>query len=642
MTWLGLLIHFPATRPVLWFSVSALTVIIASALHFYSQRTEFSIEFLFSLALIYAGFSMGTEYAWLKLAYFPFIIFVSIFYSLSVVMPFALLIPFIELRTFFVKETFAETMAFSLFLIMTAVLSSLANRKLRTERQKAISDFEKIRKSAREISQETEMESLDSDEVISHYFAAILKADEEINELLLTIRQAVLADSVQFFIPHDTSFVLRGATGEKGDIIIAGNGIVSASLRDKKPFFSDDLNEKKTPVGYIKNMKITSLITLPIMDGSVPIGVLTVDSARYQAFSETDKNTVQMLSNQLIRILERERVYTVIKRNISGLRILKDGSSTLVTSLDMVVIINKLCSAAQTIVSSQVFFFLLDSKGFELKYHSGVFTGEKRRFHFRGTIINFALENKQRHYVSDTTEYRIPIMPFETKNIRSVIAIPMLYENKLLGMFVMLSERRDFLDTFQVEVLEVLCNQASVSIANAQLHAEIEELATTDGLTGLYNHRLFQEKLTEEFRRLNRYSSPLSLMLIDIDHFKKVNDTYGHPVGDLVLKGVSKIIREEIREMDVPARYGGEEFAVLLPATETEGAKNIAERLRKSVMGKTFSADGRSLHVTVSIGIATALIDAKSKEELIEKSDQALYYAKHNGRNQSAIWKSIS
>jgi len=330
-----------------------------------------------------------------------------------------------------------------------------------------------------------------------------------------------------------------------------------------------------------------------------------------------------------------------MKRDVSGLKILKEGSSNLATSLDIDVIAKKLCGVAETIASSRVFFFLRDSQGFELKYNNWGFNSEKKRSHFKGTIVNFAIENKQRHYVSDTTEYRVPIMPFETKNIRSVIAFPMLYEQELLGLFVMLSEKRDFLDTFHIGLLEVLCNQASISIANAQLHAEIEKLATTDGLTGLYNHRRFQENLTEEFKRLNRQSSPVSLILTDIDYFKKVNDNYGHPAGDIVLKGVSKIIREQIRDVDVPARYGGEEFAVILPGTDAEGAKNIAERLRKKVMDATFSADGKSLKITISIGIATAPVDAKGKEELIEKTDKALYHAKHNGRNQSVIWNSI-
>jgi len=578
------------------------------------------------------------NFTWLKPAYFPFIIFVSAFYSLKIIIPFSFLIPLLELRTFLVKETFVGEIAFSFFLILTAATSSLIYRRLRNEKQKAVSELEKIKSSAREISPESEMGSLDSNEVISHCFAAMLRTDEEIKELLLTIRQAVLADSANLFVSYDNSYTLRCSTEDNSDIEITGKGMVSASIRDKKPFFSGDLDEKAAEAGYTKNTKISSLIVFPIMDGPVSIGLLTVDSSRYQAFSETDKDTVQMFAKQLVRILERERIYMLIKRDVSVLKILKDGSANLAASLDINVIAQSLCSVAENIAGSQVFFFLLDSQGFELKYHTGVFTGEKKQSHFKGTIINFAIENKQRHYVSDTTEYRIPVMPFATKNVRSVIAVPMLYKNEILGVFVMLSEKRNFIDMFQIRLLEVLCNQASITIANAKLYAKIEKLATTDGLTGLYNHRRFQEMLSEEFKRLNRYPSPVSLILVDIDYFKKVNDACGHPVGDLVLKGVSEIIREEIRDIDVPARYGGEEFAVILPGADTESSKIIAERLRKAVMDKTFPLDGKSLKVTISLGIATAPVDAKYKEELIEKTDQALYHAKHSGRNQSVSW----
>jgi diguanylate cyclase (GGDEF)-like protein len=130
-------------------------------------------------------------------------------------------------------------------------------------------------------------------------------------------------------------------------------------------------------------------------------------------------------------------------------------------------------------------------------------------------------------------------------------------------------------------------------------------------------------------------------MLTDIDFFKKVNDTYGHPVGDVVLKGVSKVIQESLRDIDIPARYGGEEFAVILPGTDGPGARIIAERVREAVQEKTFSADSKSFKVSISIGIAVSPVDAKRKEELIEKADQALYHAKHNGRNQTVLWNSI-
>jgi two-component system, cell cycle response regulator len=641
--WIGLFLDFPVTKPGLWFSISVSTLFIIAALHFISKQREFQIAFVFALSLVYSGIISAVHLPWLKVAYFPFVALAASFYSPKSVILLSFLISMLYLKSYFTKETVFAEVAFSFFLILTAAISAFAYEKLRNKEKQAVSNFEKVKSRVREISRESEMESLDNEEAISHYYAEILKTDEEIKELLLTLRHSVLSDSASLFVSNGTDFEVRSSTCEKGEIIISGNGILSGCMQNRNIFFSGDLNEKGADIGYIKNLKISSLIVIPLIDGPVITGLLVVDSSRFQAFSETDNHTVQMFAKQLVRVLERERVYMIIKREVSGLKILKKGSSDLVTSLDINFISQKLSNAANDIANSQNFFFLKRTGKFELKQHTGTFAEKRKRFHLRGTILSLAVENplKMHHYVSDTTGHPLQVMPFETKHVRSVLAVPMRFKNVLLGVFVMLSDKRDFLDSVQINLLEVLCNQASAAIANANLHAEIEKLATTDGLTGLFNHRWFQEKLSEEFKRMDRYTSPVSLILTDIDHFKKVNDTYGHPAGDSVLKEVSKIIRKEIRDVDIPARYGGEEFAVILPGTDSEGCKKIAERLRTAVMGKTFSADGKELKVTISIGIATAPVDSKTKEELIEKTDQALYNAKNNGRNRSVTWSEI-
>ena len=650
LTWVGLLKDFPATMPVLWFSFSAAISIAYSILHFSSKRKKASVEFLFSITLLFAGIIAALNLAWLKPVYFPLVISASAFYGWQTVVPLSFLVMLLRLKALFVNETFLEEIAFSASLLLTAVISSAILDIFRPEtpsssekeKGKDYTALKTIKHTATAMP-ETDTELIDSPELlgVSHYFASLLKTDEEIKELLLTIKHAVFANSVNFFMPYQNGFMLRCSTEEKGDIIVTGKGIIAECFKTKKVFYSGEINESISEIGYIKNSKISSVLAVSVMDGYALTGVLTADSSIYHAFSEPVRNTVQMFASHLVRIIERERIYPKLKRDYNGLKILNEESAKLVSSLNLNVIAEKLCEGAEKIASSHAFFFMVSGKQFELIHHTGSISGNKTAFDLKGTFINMAVENRQPIYMADMKDYRASVLPFSAGNIRSIFVIPLIYESKLLGLFVMSFEKADFLDTFQIELLKVMCNQAATSIANAKLHAEIEKLATTDGLTGLFNHRVFQEKLSEELKKLSRYSEPSSLLLADIDFFKKINDTYGHPAGDFVLKEVSKIIREAIRDIDIPARYGGEEFAAILPRTDSKGAMNIAERLRKAVMSGSFSSDTSSLRVTLSIGIATTPLDAKTKEELIEKADNALYYAKHNGRNRSVLWSEI-
>lgn len=164
---------------------------------------------------------------------------------------------------------------------------------------------------------------------------------------------------------------------------------------------------------------------------------------------------------------------------------------------------------------------------------------------------------------------------------------------------------------------------------------QLQELANQDGLTGLYNHRYFHEQLSKDLLRARRYHESLSCVLLDIDYFKKFNDTHGHQTGDVVLSTLGQVIEDSIRDSDFAARYGGEEFALILYHTDGSGAYDVAERLRQMVEDCEVHDKGNVLHVTISVGVATfpheAIDDSK---ELIECADKALYKAKENGRNR--------
>ncbi|MHB1233543.1 MAG: GGDEF domain-containing protein [Burkholderiales bacterium] len=166
------------------------------------------------------------------------------------------------------------------------------------------------------------------------------------------------------------------------------------------------------------------------------------------------------------------------------------------------------------------------------------------------------------------------------------------------------------------------------------------ELATRDGLTRLYNHRTFYTLLSDELARLQRFKRPVSLLMLDIDRFKRVNDTYGHQAGDAVIRDMSELISQQLRTIDRVCRYGGEEIAVILPEIDPDAAANIAERLRASVETHLFEV-GATVRITISIGVASSPTDGGSADTLVAAADAALYVAKRSGRNQISRRKSV-
>jgi diguanylate cyclase (GGDEF)-like protein len=189
------------------------------------------------------------------------------------------------------------------------------------------------------------------------------------------------------------------------------------------------------------------------------------------------------------------------------------------------------------------------------------------------------------------------------------------------------------LDPKDKEKFSILAHQFALALRRLKLLKDIETLAITDGLTGVYTRRYFLERFEEEIKRSDLRRSALAFLMIDADHFKMVNDQHGHLAGDQVLKEISNIIQENVREIDIVGRFGGEEFCVVLPDTELDGAKVVAERIRKSTEKRLIKAYDSTLRVTLSIGIAIYPSDGKLLEELMDKADWALYRAKSQGRN---------
>ncbi len=208
---------------------------------------------------------------------------------------------------------------------------------------------------------------------------------------------------------------------------------------------------------------------------------------------------------------------------------------------------------------------------------------------------------------------------------------------RVLGL-VSVARRDEAFTDAESELFSYLANRAGLSIENADLHQTVRRQAVTDELTGLFNHRRFQEVMATEMERAKRFHHELGLIMLDLDNFKRVNDTYGHMQGDLVLREVARVLKESSREVDEPARYGGEEMAVALPQTDLDGAYQFAERVRQRIEALELPLiDGPgSLHVTASFGAAAVEGDgAADKDALVAAADAALYRAKRSGKNRT-------
>jgi len=232
----------------------------------------------------------------------------------------------------------------------------------------------------------------------------------------------------------------------------------------------------------------------------------------------------------------------------------------------------------------------------------------------------------------------MPDLP-KSSPARSVLAVPLLSRGRLIGVLVGLDRQRAGHFTGQdARLLSLLLEPAAVAIDNALLLKRSEELSVTDDLTKLFNSRYLNATLRREVERSKRYRTPVSLIFLDLDGFKNVNDQHGHLWGSRTLVEVGRVIGSTVREIDVVSRFGGDEFTVILPQTGPEGAAIIAERIRQKIEETTFLASyGLEVRITASLGIASFPDHGRTKDDLLARADQAMYLVKGRGKNGVAL-----
>jgi len=431
------------------------------------------------------------------------------------------------------------------------------------------------------------------------------------------------------------------------DAFPAGEGVLGAVLKRRAAV---RLCGPLKGINYYEDVPpVRSVLAVPVVEaqgGDAIRGVLVADRLEEAPFTEEDERLLAIVAGETLRAIEVERVLTYVRRA-------RDEKDRLFRAIEELNRASKTSEAVAAALDTAKTMGRLDFAAITLAEEEG---GKRRHRIVRacGTPSARSLDSYQFEdntgLVANVVRYGVllpgrdvrsmekPIVFDESllvKGVSSLKILPLRAGERILGTLVVGSRRKAAFDDELVRNLEVLAIQVAQSMLRAHLFEQMERMATTDGLTGLVNHRTFQTRFDEALQLANRYEKKVAFVLTDIDHFKSVNDTYGHLVGDQVLKGVAAILRRGARDTDVVARYGGEEFCLVVPETDTAGAKVIAERIRKEVQAAVFETELGPLRVTMSLGIASFPDVSRVKAELIEKADQCLYFAKQHGRNQS-------
>ncbi len=455
--------------------------------------------------------------------------------------------------------------------------------------------------------------------------ALILLADR--NELELRVRAQIGFDEPGI---EDLRIPIEPGAGVAGTVAFSGR---YALIPDRESYTGPYIEIRK---------EAQSELTVPIKLRERVIGVLSVDSDQKNAFSDEDVQLLEQFANQIAVAIHNAQLFETLQTELSSRTALVKVGTAISSVRDLKSLFQAVLEIlAHTFKFSNAAIMLTNEDETELVLQAqhGEFPGAvPGELHVRigeEGVTGLAAHSGKTLNIGDVRKF--PSYVRGLPDARSELAIPLKRGNKVIGVLNLENTEVNAYAERDVATLEMFATQMAVAIDNVRLHEQTVLLAVTDGLTGLYNHRYFQEHLHAEFKRAKRLKHPLSLIMLDIDHFKHYNDTNGHQKGDFILAEVAKILAGAARaEIDMVARYGGEEFCLLLPETDKDGALKIAERIRRRVQRSAFPGEEQQPlgTLTVSLGVATVPGDARTPEKLVARADGALYKAKHAGRNR--------
>ncbi|NMC45947.1 MAG: diguanylate cyclase [Chloroflexi bacterium] len=390
---------------------------------------------------------------------------------------------------------------------------------------------------------------------------------------------------------------------------------------------------------------IRSYIGSPIVVNGNVIGFINVDSSTPNQYTEEHAQRLKVFADAAAIAVQNARYVDELKHNNQDLSLLFEIGREMTQNFGTKEIIDGLVKKMAHFPGMDIFNIALidpDSNKLNLNiYHPASQSTRSLLIPVRMEygILREVIERKELSYHPDYSFDNIPqelqdILEIPVKELHSVLGIPLLRENQVIGLISVISRKVDAMSKQQIQLFETIASQVSVYLHNVFMYDRMKELAIIDELTGIYNRRFFYIAANKEITRSVRYKKDLSFILIDIDHYKEVNDHYGHLAGDKVLQRITQVIQKELRTSDVFARYGGEEFLILLSDTPGDAAFAVAERIRQKVAALRVHYDEEEISVTISLGVTSLTKSRNNLQEIMAVVDQALYSAKQKGRDR--------
>jgi two-component system, cell cycle response regulator len=428
----------------------------------------------------------------------------------------------------------------------------------------------------------------------------------------------------------------------------AGDGVLGAVVAQRSKVSLSSLKSSFKVPYYRGSCPVRAFSALPIMEGETLRGILAIDRTDDVAFTTDEEDLALQAAHYCRRAIQTERVFVQLERAKVEQGKLYRAAQALGAATSEEAVLEAGVRAAREIASfdlAAVTIYDAASRSHEVCAAQGPLIAELgfvgQKFAENTGLVSMVVKN--RHALPYKGEFDSGRQVVLTRrlswpDVPSLLVLPLMLHDKVLGTLILGARRRHAFGDAVRPTLEVLASHLSVSLANARMVQKLEQMATTDGMTGLLNKRAMLAAAEQKVASSARFGRKLSVVVTDIDWFKKVNDTYGHDVGDLVIKGLGAVLTRQKRATDLVARFGGEEFVVLCEQTDETGAMLLAQRIREELEKTTFHAGKESFKVTCSLGVATFPDAGQGWDGLFKAADEALYASKRGGRNRATAW----